>query len=282
MRSSTRTRSPLFEARGADLGAVLEAADELRREVCGDEVSYVVTRNVNYTNVCYFRCGFCAFSKGKLAANLRGKPYVVPLEEIVRRARGAGIAAPSSSASGRSTPVHRGDLPGDLRRRRRRCPTSTSTPSRRSRSGRAQPRSACPLDNTRTAGRRARIAPGHRGRDPRRRSAAHALPGQGHDRPVARGARRGPPCRPPLDDDDHVRLRRGAALVGAPPPGAARTAEAERRFHRVRAAPVRHMEAPIYLKGRARPGPTYREAVLMHAVGRLALHPWITNVQASG
>ena len=76
----------LFEARGADLGAVLAAADDLRREVCGDEVSYVVTRNVNYTNVCYFRCGFCAFSKGKLAANLRGKPYVVPLAEIVRRA----------------------------------------------------------------------------------------------------------------------------------------------------------------------------------------------------
>jgi len=45
--------------------------------------------------------------------------------------------------------------------------------------------------------------------------------------------------------------------------------------------PFVHMEAPIYLKGRARPGPTYREAVLMHAVGRLALHPWITNVQAS-
>ena len=79
----------LFEARGADLGAVLAAADDLRREVCGDEVSYVVTRNVNYTNVCYFRCGFCAFSKGKLAANLRGKPYVVPLAEIVRRAEEA-------------------------------------------------------------------------------------------------------------------------------------------------------------------------------------------------
>ena len=45
--------------------------------------------------------------------------------------------------------------------------------------------------------------------------------------------------------------------------------------------PFVHMEAPIYLKGRARPGPTFREAVLMHAVGRLALHPWITNVQAS-
>src|SRR5205823_9561409 len=45
--------------------------------------------------------------------------------------------------------------------------------------------------------------------------------------------------------------------------------------------PFVHMEAPIYLKGNARPGPTFREALLVHAVGRLALHPWITNVQAS-
>ena len=47
------------------------------------------------------------------------------------------------------------------------------------------------------------------------------------------------------------------------------------------ALPFVHMEAPIYLKGRARPGPTFRETLLIHAVGRLALHPWITNVQAS-
>src|SRR5207253_3734596 len=45
--------------------------------------------------------------------------------------------------------------------------------------------------------------------------------------------------------------------------------------------PFVHMEAPIYLKGRARRGPTFREALLVHAVGRLALHPWITNIQAS-
>jgi FO synthase len=45
--------------------------------------------------------------------------------------------------------------------------------------------------------------------------------------------------------------------------------------------PFVHMEAPIYLQGRARRGPTFRESVLMHAVGRLALHPWITNIQAS-
>src|SRR5712691_11240070 len=75
----------LFRARGRERDRVFAAADRLRREVCGDEVSYVVTRNIQYTNVCYFRCGFCAFSKGKLAANLRGAPYLVPHEEIVRR-----------------------------------------------------------------------------------------------------------------------------------------------------------------------------------------------------
>ena len=75
----------LFETRGAERARVLAAADLLRREVCGDEVTYVVTRNIQYTNVCYFRCGFCAFSKGKLAANLRGPAYLVPNDEIVRR-----------------------------------------------------------------------------------------------------------------------------------------------------------------------------------------------------
>ena len=79
----------LFAARGEELHRVFAAADRLRREVNGDEVTYVVTRNVNYTNVCYFKCGFCAFSKGKLAENLRGPAYVVPTEEIVRRAHEA-------------------------------------------------------------------------------------------------------------------------------------------------------------------------------------------------
>jgi FO synthase len=76
----------LFRARNEELHRVLAAADARRREVCGEDVSYVVTRNIQYTNVCYFRCGFCAFSKGKLARNLRGQPYLVPLDEIARRA----------------------------------------------------------------------------------------------------------------------------------------------------------------------------------------------------
>src|SRR5215472_5738320 len=75
----------LFAARGEDFAAVCRAADELRQRVNGDVVSYVVTRNINYTNVCYFRCQFCAFSKGKLSENLRGRPYDLDLTEIQRR-----------------------------------------------------------------------------------------------------------------------------------------------------------------------------------------------------
>ena len=75
----------LFQARGGEVGEIARAADELRARVNGNVVSYVVNRNINYTNVCYFRCQFCAFSKGKLSENLRGRPYDLSLEEIARR-----------------------------------------------------------------------------------------------------------------------------------------------------------------------------------------------------
>lgn len=75
----------LFECRGADFRAVCEAADALRRSECGDEVSYAVNRNINYTNVCGLSCSFCAFSKGKAAEALRGPSYTLPLDEIARR-----------------------------------------------------------------------------------------------------------------------------------------------------------------------------------------------------
>ncbi|KXZ45529.1 hypothetical protein GPECTOR_53g115 [Gonium pectorale] len=76
----------LLCSRGADHAAVCAAADALRAAACGDTVSYVVNRNINYTNVCTYKCSFCAFSKGKAAEQLRGPAYVVPLEEISRRA----------------------------------------------------------------------------------------------------------------------------------------------------------------------------------------------------
>ena len=79
----------LFNTWGADFSAVCQTADALRARVIGDSVTYVVNRNINYTNVCYFKCQFCAFSKGKLSENLRGKPYDLSHNEIARRVREA-------------------------------------------------------------------------------------------------------------------------------------------------------------------------------------------------
>ena len=62
-----------------------EVADDLRRNIAGDDVTFVRNRNINYTNVCTFKCRFCAFSKGPLSLNLRGAPYLLELDEITRR-----------------------------------------------------------------------------------------------------------------------------------------------------------------------------------------------------
>ena len=79
----------LFAARDADYEHVITAADALRQSVSGDVVRYVVNRNINYTNICYYRCKFCAFSKGKTHEELRGAPYDLALDEVVRRSREA-------------------------------------------------------------------------------------------------------------------------------------------------------------------------------------------------
>jgi 2-iminoacetate synthase ThiH len=75
----------LFAAEGDDLHRLLNAADELRRRRAGDGVAYVINRNVNFTNVCVKRCGFCAFSRGHRAE----QGYFLPTEEILRRVREA-------------------------------------------------------------------------------------------------------------------------------------------------------------------------------------------------
>ncbi len=275
----------LFEARGADLGAVLGAADELRREVCGDEVSYVVTRNVNYTNVCYFRCGFCAFSKGKLAANLRGAPYVVPLDEIVRRAREAwDRGGVEICLQGGIHPAFTGEtyleicaavkealpdlhvhafsalevwqgaatlgLPLDEYLERLRDVGLASLPGTAAEILDDEVRRVLCPDKVST------------GQWLEVHDAAHRV-GLRSTTTVMYGSVEGPRswARHLLELRDQQK-RSGGFTEFVP-------------------LPFVHMEAPIYLKGRARPGPTFREAVLMHAVGRLALHPWITNVQAS-
>jgi len=82
---SVEEGAKLFAAEGKQLDALISTADELRRRRVGDRVAYVINRNVNFTNVCVKRCGFCAFSRGHRAE----QGYFLPKEEILRRVREA-------------------------------------------------------------------------------------------------------------------------------------------------------------------------------------------------
>jgi FO synthase len=275
----------LFEARGADLGAVLAAADELRREVCGDEVSYVVTRNVNYTNVCYFRCGFCAFSKGKLAANLRGKPYVVPVEEIVRRAREAwGRGAVELCLQGGIHPAFTGETYLEICAAvKEELPDLHVHAFSALEVWQGAATLGLPLETYLERLRDVGLA---------------SLPGTAAE--ILDDEVRRTLCPDKVTTGQWLEVHDAAHRAGLKstttimygsvegPRSWARhlleLREQQKRsggFTEFVPLPFVHMEAPIYLKGRARPGPTFREAVLMHGVGRLVLHPWITNVQAS-
>jgi FO synthase len=275
----------LARARGPDVAAVCRAADELRREVCGDTVTYVVTRNINYTNVCYFRCGFCAFSKGKLAENLRGAPYLVPLEEVVRRSREAwDRGAVEVCLQGGIHPAFTGDYYVDVCRA-----IKAEVPE-------LHVHAFSALEVWQGA---ATLGVGLEPYLGRLQAAGLAsLPGTAAE--VLDDDVRRVICPDKVTTAQWLRVHDTAHRMGlrstatimfghveAPRHWArhlVRVREQQRRsggFTELVPLPFVHMEAPIYLKGRARPGPTYREAVLLHAVARLALHPWITNIQAS-
>jgi FO synthase len=275
----------LLRARGPDVAAVCATADALRREVCGDEVTYVVTRNINYTNVCYFRCGFCAFSKGKLAKNLRGRPYLVPLGEIVRRSREAwDRGAVEVCLQGGIHPAFTGDYYVDVCRA-----IKSELPDLH-----VHAFSALEVwQGAATLG--VRLEPYLQ----RLRSAGLAsLPGTAAE--VLDDEVRRVICPDKVttaqwlqvhDTAHRVGLRSTSTImfghVDAPRHWARhllRLRQQQQRsggFTELVPLPFVHMEAPIYLQGRARPGPTFREVLLLHAAARLALHPWITNIQAS-
>ncbi|MDP6604481.1 MAG: 5-amino-6-(D-ribitylamino)uracil--L-tyrosine 4-hydroxyphenyl transferase CofH [Rhodospirillales bacterium] len=275
----------LFGARGDDLGTVIRAADELRREVSGEIVRYVVNRNVNYTNVCYFRCGFCAFSKGKLSENLRGAPYDLTLGEIKRRAREAwDRGATEICLQGGIHPDYSGETYIEICRAVKEAAPAIHV------------HAFSPLEvwqGARTLGLSLaeflRLL---------RAAGLGTLPGTAAE--VLDDAVRTIIC------PDKITTREWLACMEAAHAEGFRTTatimfghvdEPEhwaRHLLRVRALqaktggftefvplPFVHMESPLYLKGRARKGPTFREAVLMHAVARLALHPLIPNIQTS-
>ena len=158
----------LFRARGAERDRVFAAADRLRRDVNGDTVTYVVTRNIQYTNVCYFRCGFCAFSKGKLARISAGRPTSCRTTRSCGAPKRHGSAAPSRSVSRAASTRHSTATTTcrSCARSRTPCRASTCTRSRRSSCGRARPRSASRSTST-SRGCRTKVSP--RCRAPQRR-----------------------------------------------------------------------------------------------------------------
>ena len=260
----------LLGARGASLRAAVarRPPTRLRREVNGDEVTYVVTRNVNYTNVCYFRCGFCAFSKGRLAENLRGAPYLVPLgRDRAPRARGLGPRRRRDLPAGRHPPgLHRRLLP----RRRARGEGGRAGPAR------ARLQRARGLAGRRDARHRPR-------RVPRRACATPAWPRCRAPRPRSSTTRCGRVLCPDKIGTAAVAARcttRRTAWACARRPRSCTAPSRARAAGRAtcwRCAtssggrggftefvplPFVHMEAPIYVAGRARPGPTFREAIL--------------------
>ena len=213
------------------------------RQSAATTVRYVVNRNINYTNICYYRCSFCAFSKGKTHEALRGTPYDLELDEIVRRCtRGLGSRRDRSMPAGRHPPrLHWchlcRHLPRDQGRAARHARPCLLAARGHARRGDSRPVAA--RFPGATERRRVGHAAGHRRGDPRRRGSQDHLPGQGQHGTVARRGEHRARARPAHDIDDHVRPRRTPDLLGAASAGLRDLQAATGGIHRVRAAAVR-------------------------------------------
>jgi len=275
----------LFGARGAEFDAVCAAADALRQRMNGDTVTYVVNRNINYTNICYFRCQFCAFSKGKLSENLRGTPYDLALDEIVRRAQEAWQrGATEVCMQGGIHPEYTGETYLNICRA-----VKAAVPD-------LHVHAFSPLEvwqgaHTLGVGVGEFLAQ-------LKDAGLGTLPGTAAE--ILDDEVRATLCPDKINTDQWLHVMREAHALDLRTTTTIMYGHIEqprawaRHLLRLRALqketggftefvplPFVHMEAPIYWKGRARNGPTFREAVLMHAVARLALHPYISSIQTS-
>jgi FO synthase len=275
----------LFRARGGDFAAVCRAADLLRRRINGDTVSYVVCRNINYTNICYFKCQFCAFSKGKLSENLRGRPYDLEMSEVAGRVRVAWErGATEVCMQGGIHPSYTGAKYLDI------CKAvKEAVPA-------MHIHAFSPLEvwqGAKTLG-----VPVSDFLADLKAAGLSTLPGTAAE--ILDDEVRATLCADKINTQEWLDVMRAAHKLGFRSTATIMFGHIEAYQHwarhliRVRdlqmetggftefvPLPFVHMEAPIYLKRRSRPGPTFREAILMHAVARLALHPHITNIQAS-
>jgi FO synthase len=275
----------LFRVRDDDFASVCRAADEVRRKVNGDVVSYVVTRNINYTNICSFRCQFCAFSKGKMSENLRGRPYDLEMAEVADRVVEAWQRGASEVCmQGGVHPSYTGQKYLDI------CRTVKDAVPQ------IHMHAFSPLEIYQ--GAQALGIPVVDFLRELKAAGLNTLPGTAAE--ILDDEVRVVLCADKIRTQQWLDVMRAAHSVGFRSTATIMFGHIDNYRHwarhllRVRnlqsetggftefvPLPFVHMEAPIYLKGRARPGPTFREAILMHAVARLALHPVIPNIQAS-
>ena len=275
----------LFAAHDADYHRVVTAADELRRATSGDTIRYVVNRNINYTNICYYRCQFCAFSKGKTHEALRGAPYDLALEEIVRRATEAWErGATEVCLQGGIHPEYTGETYLGICRA-----IKAAVPE-------MHIHAFSPLEVTQGA---ATLGMPIRSFLAQLKAAGlNTLPGTAAE--ILDDEVRAVICPDKVNTAEWLEVARAAHGLGLRTTSTIMYGHVEHPLSWARhllvlrdlqmetggftefvPLPFVHMEAPMYLRGAARRGPTFREAVLMHAVARLALHPHITNIQTS-
>ncbi len=275
----------LFAARGDDVERIAAAADGLRREVCGDTITYVVNRNINYTNLCAYKCAFCAFSKGKTDEDLRGAPYVLDLAEIGRRTGEAWArGATEVCLQGGIHPAFTGQTYLDVLRAVKEAAPAMHVHAF---SPLEVTQGACTLGLTIEAFLR-RL----------KEAGLGSLPGTAAE--ILDDEIRRLICPDKVTTVQWLNVVAVAHRVGLPTTATIMFGHLEAPRHWARhllalrdlqqqtggltefvPLPFVHMEAPLYRRGRARQGPTWREARLMHAVARLVLHPAVRNIQVS-
>jgi FO synthase len=275
----------LFSARGEDLRGLLQAADRLRRDTCGEPVTFVVNRNINYTNICTYKCGFCAFSKGRGSHDLRGPAYRLDLEEIARRTVEAHAAgATEVCLQGGIHPSYTGDTYLGIV-----AAVKAAVPS-------MHVHAFSPLEITHGAHTLGLSLTEYLAR--LRTAGLSSLPGTAAE--ILDDEVRALICADKINTAQWLAVMRAAHAVGLRSTATIMFGHADNPRHwarhllRIRELqrdtggftefvplPFVHMEAPMWRRGLARSGPSFREAVLMHAVARLVLHPWITRIQAS-
>jgi FO synthase len=275
----------MYRARGDEFEAVVDAADKLRQQVNGNTVTYAVNRNINYTNVCYYHCKFCAFSKGKTSEDLRGAPYDLSIDEIQRRTREAwDCGATEVCMQGGIHPNYTGETYLEILHAVKEAAPEIHV------------HAFSPLEVWQGA---ATLGMGLEDYLCRLKDAGLAtLPGTAAE--ILDDEVRKIICPDKISTSQWLEVMETAHGVGLRSTATIMFGHVDspinwaRHLIRIRNLQARtggftefvplpfvHMEAPMYLRGAARRGPTWRESILMHAVARLSLHPRIQNIQAS-